>query len=407
MLRLLLIAIALLPAPQAPAFGQTAKAPELLLFHPETRTGAEEQVVRQVEGAMGEEARVTIYEDSALEELGGPDAGRDVRLRVYHAMRRAEAQGAWTITFLRSQGVVVIEAFDNGQGVRAVLGTKIRSMARDRLSDEHLVRLDETITAVRNQLAEKIRFLETSRTSPYCETVSWRHSEVPPHPGFRWVFEEQGARVTYVYETSSLQKAGLQPGDLIVSINGTAVPSPPHLGRALGPLRAGHELKLVVLRGEETVELAGKVESSAELIPRWQAGIVGKQAPLPGTPTGAGSPSSSEPGRRAVLIVVYRPAMPETWECFSVLRWIRDHHPEQELAIVGIAANTDEQTLSRFLDEEKPGWPSLPDPDGRLTDALRVHLPPAFLLVDKEGVLRFLQVDEARLSQAIDTITSG
>ena len=105
-----------------------------------------------------------------------------------------------------------------------------------------------------------------------------------------------------------------------------------------------------------------------------------------------------------MLIVVFRPAMPETWGCFSVLRWIRDHYPEQELAIIGIAAHTEEQALRRFLDQRKPGWPSLPDPDGRLTEALRVHLPPAFLLVDRQGVLRFVQVDEAHLRQAIDTL---
>lgn len=397
MLRLLLIAIALLHE-------QTVKPPGLLLFHPQTETGAEEQIVRQVKDTVGKEAGITLHEDSALEELGGPDAGSDRRLRVYHAMRRAGAQGAWTITFLRSKGVVMIEAFDNRQGVRAARGTKIRSMAEERLSDEQLERLNETLTAVQRQLADKIRFLETSRTSPYCETITWRHSELPPHPGFRWAFEEQGARVTYVFETSSMQRGGLQVGDLIVSINGSAVPSPPHFGRALGPLRAGHELKLTVLRGEETVELAGKVESSAELIPRWQAGIVGKQAPLLKTPIGTGSRSSSEHGDRAVLIVVFRPAMPETWECFSVLRWIRDHYPEQELAIIGIAAHTEEQALRRFLDQRKPGWPSLPDPDGRLTEALRVHLPPAFLLVDRQGVLRFVQVDEAHLRQAIDTL---
>ena len=401
---LLLAASALFIVSQAPAFERPVKAPELLLFHPKTQTGAEEQIVLELQDAVGQQARVTMYEDSELTRLAGPAAGRDHRLQVYHAMRRDAAQGTWTITLVRSEGIVSIEAFDNEQGVRALRGTKIRSMAQDRLSDEHLARLRKTITAVKAQLIEKVSCLATSRASAYAETVTWQDSEVPPERGFRWVFDEQGARVTFVYETSSIQNAGLQVGDRIVTVNGRAVPSPAHLGRALGPLRAGQELNLVVLRGAKTVELAGQVESSAVLIPRWQRGLIDRPAPPLGVPSGATSLSSNEPGGRSVLVVVYDPALPDSWDAFAVLRWIRDHYPEQELAIFGVASNTDEQTLNRFLDELKPGWPSTPDPDGRLTDSLRVHRPPAFLLVDGQGVLRFRQVDEAHLCQAIDSL---
>jgi hypothetical protein len=66
--------------------------------------------------------------------------------------------------------------------------------------------------------------------------------------------------------------------------------------------------------------------------------------------------------------------------------------------------HTDERTLSRFHDELKPGWPAIPEPDGPISDALRIHRAPAFLLVDEQGVLRFRQVDEAHLGQAIDTL---
>lgn len=404
MIQLLLIASAILSAPRAQSSDPPAGARELLLFHPQTETAAEQQVILRVRDTLSTDGRLTIHEDSELADLAGPEAGRDRRLQAYHAMRRAGALGTWTISFLRSEGVVSLEAFDDEHGVRALLGTKIRSLAQDRLADEHLARLSETITAVQHQLVDKINLLAISRATPYGETVVWQHAEVPPHPGFRWAFEEKGPRVTLVYETASIQKAGLQVGDLIVSINGRQVLSPPHLGRTLGPLRAGHELKLAVLRNEKNIEIAGKVESSAELIPRWQAGIVGKQAPVPVASVGATPRSSSELGGRVVLVVVYQPSMPETWEGFAVVRWIRDHDPEEKLAIVGVATSTDEQTLTRFLAEVKPGWPSLPDPYGHLTDALRVHRPPAFLLVDGKGVLRFRQVDELHLRQAIDTL---
>jgi hypothetical protein len=395
-----LIASAMLLAPQAPESGRSALAPELLVFHPKTSTGAEEQLLFEVLEAVEAGHGVTTHEDSEARALAGPEAGGDLRLQVYHAMRRAKAEGTWNLTLVRSEGIVMIEVFDDRRGLRVMGGTKIRSLTQERLSDEHLVRLDETISAVQHRLADLRARLAAEQGTPYRETIAWQDTEDPPHPGFRWEFGKEGSRVTQVYETSSIQRGGLQLGDLVLSINGMPVPSPPHFGRALGPLRAGDELKLSVLRGEQALELAGRVESSAELVPRWQAGVVGQVVSL----FGATDSLSGESGSRKRLIVVFDPARPGTWSGVAVLRWIRDHDFESKLAIVGLAMHTDERTLSRFLDELKPGWPAIPDPDGRISDALRIHRAPAFLLVDEQGVLRFRQVDEAHLGQAIDTL---
>jgi len=366
-------------------------APALLVFHPEARTGAEKQVIQEFLRALGAETRVAVFEDSALADLAGPEAGDDPRLQIYQAMRRAGAQGTWHLRFFRAQGVVQWEGFDNGQGVRAQRGAKLRSVAQDQLSEEHLERVRQTIAAVTQDLTGRAALVAGSREQPYTETLAWPLAEDPPHPGFRWAFEAAGPRVSYVYEGSSITAAGLQAGDLLVSANGQSVASPPRLGRTLGPLRAGEALALSVLRGERAVELAGQVESSAELIPRWQQAIIGK--PVPGL----------EPDR-ATLLVAYSPSMPDTWECFATVRWIRDHYPAEQLAILGVASRTDETALRDFLQAKQPGWPSRPDASGQLSDALRVHRTPAFLLMDAHGTLRFVRADEAHLRQAIETV---
>lgn len=399
-----LIALVARPTAQDAAAEQRALAPALLVFHPPIRTGAERQVLRELLDALGSETRVAVHEDSTLAQWAGPEAGSEPRLQVYQAMRRAGASGTWTLRFLHAQGVVQLEGFDDHEGVRVQRGTKIRSLALEQLSEEHLVRLQETLLVVTRELANKRALCEVSRAAPHVETLAWPHFDDPPQPGFRWVFEDRGPRVSYVYETSSLEVAGLEAGDWLVSINGQEVSSPPRLGRNLGPLRAGDALVLSVLRGARSIELVGQVESSTELVPRWQKRLLGQPLPQLGTPIADGAMTPRALDGRVALLVVYAPAMPDTWESCAVLRWIRDHYPEEKLALLGVASSTNEQTLRTFLQEKRPGWPAVPDPSGQLTDALRVQRSPAFLLSDAHGVLRFLQLDEAHLRQAIDTL---
>ncbi len=400
----LLLAPASFQESPQPAAAAPAPPPALLLFHAETTTGAERQVVEETIQALGGAGRIAAHPDSDLAMLAGPGTGREPRMLAYHATRRAGARGAWTVQFFRAQGVVQWEGFDDGQGVRARGGAKVRSLAQGRLSEEHLLRLRQEIAIVREELTDKSARCAAESAKAYVETIAWQEHDDPPHPGFRWTFDEAGPRVTYVFETSSIQSAGLQTGDLLLEIAGQAVATPPLLGRSLGPQRAGDALELTVLRAGRKLELSGTVEASAELVPRWQRILVGRPVPELGALIGDSDLPPVGVEGRPLLIVNFNPAQPDTWECVAVLRWLRDRYPEEKLAIVGVAAGTGEPALRRFLQETKPGWPAVADPTGQIGDALRVPRLPAFLLADSQGTLRFLQPDEAHLRQAIDSL---
>lgn len=63
---------------------------------------------------------------------------------------------------------------------------------------------------------------------------------------------EQGLRIISVYDDSAAERAGIQAGDLIIEANGAPVNNHGDLTRAMGELKAGDMLALVVLRnGEE------------------------------------------------------------------------------------------------------------------------------------------------------------
>lgn len=404
MLALLILSGILPIGQQADEAAVPSQPPLLLVVHDVAQTGGERQVIDRLLETLGNQARMLVHEDVGRSTEAESEVSNDARLRAYAAMKRTEAQGTWSIRFLAPLGIVQIEGFDGVQGVRAGHGTKIRSMASEQLSEEHLARLDQSIATLRSELDARVARLADPRAAPYREEIVWKESEDPPHPGFRWTFEGANTVVRYVYAPSATHRAGLEVGDRLLSINALELPSPAHFARALGPLKCGDPLRLTVQRGETVIELTSEVESSAALVPRWQAAIMNQ--PLP--PLGArfatltSAPSDALPPK--ILIVVYDPALEDTRDGFAVLRWLRDRHPEEELALVGIARRANAATVAELLEALLPGWPSIPDPDGTLTDALRVERLPAYLLVDRGGVLRFRQVDEKQLRPAIASL---
>ena len=70
----------------------------------------------------------------------------------------------------------------------------------------------------------------------------------------------QGALVSALYRDSAIYKAGLRPGDIIVSFNGTAVTDPGHLSRLTQDSKIGSTVALGVFREGRKVELKVVIE---------------------------------------------------------------------------------------------------------------------------------------------------
>jgi S1-C subfamily serine protease len=64
-----------------------------------------------------------------------------------------------------------------------------------------------------------------------------------------------------VADNSTAAKAGLKAGDVIVSIDGSAVDSPSALSRQVRRLEEGHEFTLEIVREKNRQTLKGKVEA--------------------------------------------------------------------------------------------------------------------------------------------------
>jgi serine protease Do/serine protease DegQ len=70
-----------------------------------------------------------------------------------------------------------------------------------------------------------------------------------------------GALVTQVVESSAAEKAGIRAGDVITAVNGRAVRSHTELRNAIGLLRVGERVDIVLLRDARAQRVAALIES--------------------------------------------------------------------------------------------------------------------------------------------------
>src|SRR4029079_1859523 len=72
-------------------------------------------------------------------------------------------------------------------------------------------------------------------------------------------FDSSGGKVAIaaVVPGTTAEKIGLRAGDVIVSVDGTAITEPAVLSAAVSRKRAGDTLTVVVRRGEETLTKSG------------------------------------------------------------------------------------------------------------------------------------------------------
>ena len=71
---------------------------------------------------------------------------------------------------------------------------------------------------------------------------------------------KEGVLVASVVDSSAAAKAGIKAGDVVTSLNGTAVTSPGDLRRQIRQLREGDEFSAGIMRDKKPLTLKGKIE---------------------------------------------------------------------------------------------------------------------------------------------------
>ncbi len=64
--------------------------------------------------------------------------------------------------------------------------------------------------------------------------------------------------------------------------------------------------------------------------------------------------------------------------------------------ILGVLYKDQPALAQAFLDDFDATWPSIDDPQGTVAAAYRVVAPPQTYFIDKDGILRAIQIGEVR-----------
>jgi cytochrome c biogenesis protein CcmG/thiol:disulfide interchange protein DsbE len=64
------------------------------------------------------------------------------------------------------------------------------------------------------------------------------------------------------------------------------------------------------------------------------------------------------------------------------------------LAVVGVLYKDEADLATSFVSTFGATWPTVVDPDGAIADAYRVVAPPQSFFIDKDGVIRSVQIGE-------------
>jgi cytochrome c biogenesis protein CcmG, thiol:disulfide interchange protein DsbE len=68
--------------------------------------------------------------------------------------------------------------------------------------------------------------------------------------------------------------------------------------------------------------------------------------------------------------------------------------PADGLQIIGVLYKDDPASARKFIADEGAPWPSVTDPDDSLARTYRAVAPPQTYFIDKDGILRGLQIGE-------------
>jgi cytochrome c biogenesis protein CcmG/thiol:disulfide interchange protein DsbE len=149
--------------------------------------------------------------------------------------------------------------------------------------------------------------------------------------------------------------------------------------------------------------------------PQTDTGTIAKNEPVPGI---EGTTLDGEPFRledlrgRPVIVNFWGPSCVPCRTEFPLLKAKLEEHADDGLVVVGVRMGDTPDTARDFIAEQGATWDTVDDPDGAIKSAYRVVARPQSYFIDRDGILRSIQIGEVRDSdferqyQLIRTVAS-
>jgi thiol-disulfide isomerase/thioredoxin len=211
--------------------------------------------------------------------------------------------------------------------------------------------------------------------------------------------DPEGCRVREVMSGAPAERAGLHAGDEILSIDGVRVSTAAELIDRVGEKGIGETVKLALRRGGKETSAVLKLEARPEELEIIRTNLVGK--PLPELPAGR-----TDLGGKVVVVEFWA-----TWcsACRSAFPRLAEWHKKfagRGLRIVSISDEPAE-TVQKHFGGKPPPWALLQDQEQKAYGRFRVPAIPTFVVVGRDGKVRYVEVGAGDRLDAIEAAFTG
>lgn len=201
---------------------------------------------------------------------------------------------------------------------------------------------------------------------------------------------EPGVLIRAVMHGSPAERAGLQPGDVVLTFEGENVARPNDLRGRVMDARAGARVGLGVLRGDTTRLLAVVLEGVPNDDEVMRKQYVGVRAPDFGaldTVQGSVTPSLTALKGRVVVLEFWASWCGVCHVLAPTLNGWHDRYQAQGVTVLGVT-NDSVELASRTASQMGIGYPLASDGDGNMLRAYRAFALPTLFVIDKQGNVR-------------------
>lgn len=94
-------------------------------------------------------------------------------------------------------------------------------------------------------------------------------------------------------------------------------------------------------------------------------------------------------------------------EEFPLLEDAAARHAAEGLVVVGALFKDDAEPAGAFVEEQGATWPTVVDPERAIGPAWKVLAPPQTFFVDREGIIREVQVGQVRDAEELDRLLAS
>lgn len=224
-----------------------------------------------------------------------------------------------------------------------------------------------------------------------------------PWAGVR--FDPQSTRIDLVIKGGPAANAGLQPGDIVVSIDGVLTRSADMAVKAIRAHDAGDRIRIVLDRGGSPITKTFALGAKPDMYQLAKRELEGNPAPGFTAAQLSGPHSAKLDDLRGNVIVLDFWA---TWcgPCQFTMpileRW-QAMYGAKGLRVVGVS-NEDLPDIQAFLAAHKFGYTIAHDTDSKISQAYLVTGVPTLVVIDRVGVVRLVHLGAGDLKEAETTI---